>query len=82
MDAKTALKSNIVELRKKIGLSQGELAERIGKSQKTMSEIENGKVWPDHKTIQLIAKGLNVEETDLFTDPNMLHTLKYLTSRK
>ncbi len=71
-----------MNLRKKQGFSQLKLAELIGKSVKTVNEIEIGKSWPDHSTIQLLSKALGVEETDLFNDPNLVSTLKYLRNNK
>ncbi len=82
MDAKTALKLNIIELRKKFQLSQTELADKAGTYQKVISQIESGKTWPEYNTIQGLAKALGVEESDLFTDPEMLRSLKFLMGRK
>jgi len=82
LEVKTALSTNILNLRKKQGFSQLKLAEMIGKSVKTVNEIETGKSWPDHSTIQLLSKALAVEETDLFNDPNMVSTLNYLRNNK
>jgi transcriptional regulator with XRE-family HTH domain len=82
LDAKTALKLNITELRKKFQMSQTDLADKAGTYQKVISQIESGKTWPEYNTIQGIAKALGVEESDLFTDPEMLRSLKYLMGRK
>jgi putative transcriptional regulator len=82
LDAKTALKSNIKTLREKLGMSQGELAAKIGLSQKSMSEIESGKRWPDYKTIQALSKALSAEETDLLSDPNMVSAFNFMSNRK
>ena len=82
MDAKTALKLNIVDLRKKCNMSQDDLAEALGTTQKTMSEIETGKVWPDYKNIQKLAVIFGVQETDLFSDPNLKAALDQLLRRK
>ena len=82
LDAKTALKLNITVLRKKFNLSQTDLATNAGTYEKVISEIESGKTWPEYKTIQGLAKALGVEETDLFTDPKLLESVKYLLGRK
>jgi len=82
LEVKDALSKNMVELRKKLGLSQAGLAELIGKSVQSVNKIETGNSWPDHNTIQLIAKALSVEETDLFNDPTMVSTLNYLRNNK
>lgn len=84
LDVKTALSKNMIELRKRQSppMSQAKLAEAIGKSVQTINTIESGKTWPDHATIQSIAKALGVDETDLFNDPNMVSTLNYLRNNK
>lgn len=82
LEIKDALSKNMVEHRKRLKMSQVKLAEIVGKSPKTINEIEIGKSWPDHATIQLIAKALGIDETDLFNDPNMVSTLNYLRNNK
>lgn len=82
MDAKSALKLNVAALRKKFNLSQIDFAEKAGITQRLVSEIESGKAWPEYRAIQSIAKGCGVEETDLYTDPEMLKALEYLMRRK
>ena len=82
VDAKTALKLNLKELREKKAMSQGHLAELIGISQKSLSEIETGKRWPMHDTLVKLATALDVEETDLLVDPGMVASLKYHAGRK
>lgn len=82
VDAKTALKLNLKELREKRSLSQGRFAELVGISQKSLSEIETGKRWPMHDTLVKMAAVLEVEETDLLVDPGMVAALKYHANRK
>jgi transcriptional regulator with XRE-family HTH domain len=82
LDIKEALKTNIVALRKKKGMSQAKLADLIGKSVKTVNEIEGGKTWPDHTTVKLIAQALDVGETDLFNDPGLVAAYNYQLSKK
>lgn len=77
LEVKDALSRNMVELRRQKKMSQAKLAELIGKTPKTVNEIEGGKSWPDHATVQLIAKALNVDTADLFADPNMVAALNY-----
>jgi transcriptional regulator with XRE-family HTH domain len=82
LEIKDALSKNMIELRKQQKMSQAKLAEAIGKSVQTINTIESGKTWPDHATIQAIAKALGAEETDLFNDPSMVSTLNYLRNNK
>ena len=48
------------------GISQTELAKQIGVTQTHLSNIENGKNYPNSETIEKIAKGLGVEVFELF----------------
>lgn len=50
------VKNNLVELRKKRGLTQLELAEKINYSNKAVSRWENGEVTPDLETLNKLAK--------------------------
>ena len=56
----------IKELRKQKKLTQEQLAEKIGIEIPSLSNIENGKNYPNSETIEKIAKGLNVEIFELF----------------
>jgi transcriptional regulator with XRE-family HTH domain len=82
MEAKKALQLNVSALRKKFKMTQIEFANKCGITQGLVSEIENGKAWPGVEAVQSIAKGCGVEETDLYTDPEMLTALEYLIKRK
>lgn len=53
--------------RKKAGLSQGELGEKLGISQAMVSAYENGVRNPKLETLQKIADALNVFMSDLLT---------------
>ena len=48
------------ELRKKMGLSQEDLAKRINMTQQRISAYEKGKREPDLETLQLLAKYFGV----------------------
>ena len=47
-----ALSEKLYTLRKKSGLSQKQLAEKLGVSNKTISKWENGKCMPDYSIIK------------------------------
>lgn len=47
-------------IRKDLGLSQAELAEKLGVNQATVSRFENGKLIPDKRTI-LAVQALKAE---------------------
>lgn len=52
-------------LRKKSGLSQQELAEKSKLDITTVNELENGNRQPMLKTVNKIAKALNIKASDL-----------------
>ncbi len=56
-------------LRQQAGLTQIELAKRIGCSQSTLSEIETGDADPKQTRLETIARALNVPIYALFADP-------------
>lgn len=65
--------NRIKELREKAGLSQRELAEKLGVSKQAVSDYENGKTAPSVKTIELIANIFHVKPdyiAEWFDDSN------------
>lgn len=63
--------SEIKKLRKKVGMSQTELARKAGVSQAHVAKIESGKVDPRFSTVERILRCLKEEEKD--------HCSKYMT---
>jgi len=59
---------NIYSKRKRLGLTQEELAERIGIGQQSLSRMENGRIAPKFERLQVIADTLNCPVTDLFRE--------------
>ena len=57
----------IKELREKNGLTQAELAERLGVSDKAISKWETGKGYPDISLLQPIAQTFGVSITELMS---------------
>ena len=53
---------NIKQMRKEMGLTQKELAERVGVTQQCISDWENGKIEP---TISYVAKMSKIFETTI-----------------
>lgn len=66
MDTKAQLGLRIRAYRKQANLSQAELAERIGKSDDALSNIERGKSLPSFEMIELLSKTLNIPLRDFF----------------
>ncbi len=61
------MKDRIKELRKALGLTQQEFAERIGSVQNTITGYETGRRIPSNQVITLICKEFNVSEEWLRT---------------
>lgn len=52
--------------RKKLGLSQEELAEKLGVGHQALSRIEQGKMAPKMERLPILAKSLHCTVSDLF----------------
>lgn len=61
----------IALLRRQAGLTQEELGERLGVSNKTVSRWENGNYMPDIEMLQLLAKEFDVSINELLTGEKM-----------
>ncbi len=57
--------NTVKQLREKRGLTQGELAEKIGVSSKTVSKWETGKGLPDISLLQPLAQALGISLIEL-----------------
>ena len=62
------LAMEIHELREKRGLSQRELAERLGTTQSAVARLEAGNVSPSLPTLDKVAEALGVELVVSFVD--------------
>ncbi len=65
-DIKVLLGKKVKEIRTKRGLTQEELAEKIGISQKNLSKIECGKSFVTSETLNNILNSLNIKAKELF----------------
>ena len=63
---KNLLGKKIKELRKRKGLTQEKLAEYAKVETPSISNIENGKNYPNHETLEKISKALGVKPYELF----------------
>lgn len=61
----------ISELRKEKNMTQGQLAEKIGVTDKSISRWENGRTMPDLSIIPILAEELNVEVSELLNGRTM-----------
>ncbi len=63
---------NIASQRKRCGLTQAELAEKLNYSDKAVSKWERGDSVPDVLTLAQLAEQFDITVNDLLTDPNAL----------
>ena len=61
----TAIGSYIARKRKEQNLTQEQLAQQLGVSNKTISKWENGKCMPDHSIIEQVCRELSVTLSEL-----------------
>lgn len=69
---KHQLGSNIASYRKRIGLTQVGLAEKLNYSDKAVSKWERGESMPDVLTIMQLAELFEITVDELLADPNAL----------
>jgi transcriptional regulator with XRE-family HTH domain len=62
MNVGTAIKS----IRKKLSVTQNELAEQCGLTQTSLSQIETGVKRPSHRTISKICRSLDIPESIVY----------------
>jgi transcriptional regulator with XRE-family HTH domain len=75
MDAeklKLQIGSNIASYRKRAGLTQAGLAERLSYSDKAVSKWERGESMPDVTTLVQLAEQFDITVNDLVVDPDAL----------
>lgn len=65
-DLKKMFGKRVKELREKRGLTQAQLAEKIGVEPVSISSIEVGRYGSHFKTIEKLMKALKVKARDLF----------------
>lgn len=69
---KHQLGANIAAYRKRCGLTQAGLAEKLNYSDKAVSKWERGESMPDVMTLVQLAELFEITVNDLLTDPNAL----------
>ena len=69
---KTQIGANIAAYRKKAGLTQVGLAEKLNYSDKAVSKWERGESIPDVLTLMALAQQFDITVNDLLADPNAL----------
>lgn len=69
---KLQIGANIASYRKRAGLTQAGLAEKLNYSDKAVSKWERGESIPDVITLMLLAEQFDITVNDLLVDPNAL----------
>ena len=69
---KSQIGGNIAAYRKRSGLTQAGLAEKLNYSDKAVSKWERGESIPDVLTLMQLAEQFGITVNDLLTDPNAL----------
>ena len=69
---KTQIGANIAAYRKRAGMTQMGLAEKLNYSDKAISKWERGESVPDVLTLALLAEQFGITVNDLLVDPNAL----------
>ena len=67
---KAALGANIVSYRKRSGLTQARLAEKLNYSDKAVSKWERAESMPDVLTLMLLAEQFGTDVNELLSDPD------------
>lgn len=69
---KNLIGKNIAAYRKRMGLTQAGLAQRLNYSDKAVSKWERGDSMPDVQTLVLLAEQFEITVNELVADPNAL----------
>ncbi len=72
----------IKRLREASGMTQGELAEQLGVSDKAVSKWETGKGYPDIALVEPLAQALHISVIELISGENISNTNLSLNMRK
>lgn len=65
-EIQTRLGENIKAIRKSQHLTQAQLSEMAEVSEDTIKSVEQGRVWPEEKTLSNITNALNIDVYHLF----------------
>jgi transcriptional regulator with XRE-family HTH domain len=81
-DVKILLAKNMKHFREILGISQMDLAEKIGCSPTLIGKIETMKRFPSADSLNRITEALKIAPADLFTDAENSKTIKSMTSQQ
>lgn len=73
--------SDLVEIRKKLGIEQADIAQKMSVSQSTISRFESGQTNPTQQTIRRYARIVGVSiEYQLVLDTEIRHVIQDVTT--
>ena len=81
-DVRLLLASNMKRFREILGISQMDLAEKVGCSPTLIGKIETIKRFPSADNINRIAKALKIAPADLFVNADASEAVKTTTSQQ
>ena len=81
-DVRILLAANMKRFREILGISQMELAEKVGCSPTLIGKIETMKRFPSADSLNRIAQALKIAPADLFTDPKVSQSVKTIASQQ
>ncbi|MBI3374984.1 MAG: helix-turn-helix transcriptional regulator [Betaproteobacteria bacterium] len=73
-DTKKLVGARIKELRRQAGLTQEQLAERVGLDSRHLSRLEVGRHYPSLQSLERIARALDVRIVEFFQFPGEVTT--------
>ena len=82
VDVRILLARNLKRFREILGISQMELAEKVGCSPTLIGKIEIMKRFPSADSLNLLAKALKVTPADLFVNPDASEAAKSMKSEQ
>jgi transcriptional regulator with XRE-family HTH domain len=81
-DLRPALGARIKELRKRLGISQEELASRAGMHWTYLSDLERGRQTPTLDMLNRVARGLGVTLAKFFAPLDESYRARFRTRRR
>ena len=63
--------AGLASARRAAGLTQEQLADRLGSKRVTVTNWENGRMWPSARWLPQLAELLHCTIEDLYTDPDV-----------
>lgn len=75
-DLKKIISKNVKAKRKEAGITQSKLADKCGLSLTYISHVEQGLKWPSVKTVNKIARALNIPPSFILSDTESINIIQ------